>query len=225
MPYRRRMVGRQRRRAVSSVLTVPAVLVVLALAGCVRAEYDITVHGETTSVSGEILFLTEPADDGHDCSVWWSEESPFRGSENAATEATPFAEGDHPGCRFSLTDRTDALRSSDGSPLITRDGDTFRFRIPATSTSSTPDPNGGSPQITLAITFPGPVIDGDGGDVDGRTVTFTDLTDLGQGIDVVADAGDTRAPTNPVLVWVVGGILALGVAGVAAVVVVHARRR
>jgi hypothetical protein len=223
MPYRRRMVGRQqRRRTVSSVL---AVLVVLALAGCVRAEYDITVDGETTSVSGEIVFLTESADDGHDCSVWWSEESPFRGSEDATTEATRFVEDDHPGCRFSLTDRTDGLRNSDGSALITRDGDTFRFRVPATSEPSTADPDGGSPQITLALTFPGPVIDGDGGDVDGRTVTFTDLTDLGQGIDVVADAGDTPAPTNPVLVWVVGGIVALGVAGVAAVVVVHARRR
>jgi len=211
-------------RARRGVRWLVAVLALLALAGCVRGEYAITIEGETTSISGSVVFLAEDAADGHDCSDWWTAQSPFRGSEQARTQVEEIVEDDHPGCRFTLSDRTESLRNADGSALVAREGDTFVLTVPASgdpTPTPTTAPADGGPQLTLAVTFPGPVLDGGGGAVDGRTVLFSDLADLQGGIRVVGDAGDTPAPRNALLPWVVGGVIALGLAAVVVVLVLH----
>lgn len=201
-----------------------AVLTLLVVAGCVRGEYAITIEGETTAISGSVVFLAEDADDGHDCSDWWTAQSPFRGSEQARTQVQEIVEDDRPGCRFTLSDRTENLRNADGTPLITREGDTFVLTVPS-SEDPTPTPTDtageGGPRLTLAITFPGPVLDGGGGVVDGRTVLFSELADLQGGIRVVGDVGDTPAPSSPLLPWVVGGVIVLGLVAVVVVLVLH----
>lgn len=215
--------GRRRGRA-----CVLAVFLVLVLAGCVRAEYRVTIEGETTAIAGQILYVTEDAAEGHDCSLWWSEESPFRGSDDATTTSEPFTEDGHPGCRFTLTDRTENLRNADGTTLITRDGDVVVFRVAASEAagaSPTEDATGGGPDITLSVTFPGPVLDGDGGLVDGNTVTFTDVRDLGQGIVVSGDAGDWEESTSSPLPWVIGGVAGLAVVGAVVAAVMHRQDR
>src|SRR5690625_7846119 len=71
-------------------------------------------------------------------------------------------------------------------------------------------------EFRMSFTFPGSIIESSGGEVDGNTVTYTDVGEVSQGIDIRAEAGGFpwliivveigRASCRErVRTWVVGG--------------------
>ncbi|MEE1650804.1 hypothetical protein V1260_08355 [Brachybacterium sp. J144] len=64
-------------------------------------------------------------------------------------------------------------------------------------------------EFRVSFTFPGDVIESRGGTIDGNTVTYTDIIDFTQGVDITAEAGGGFGWLIIVIVVVVLGFLLL----------------
>ncbi|GAA1483544.1 LppM family (lipo)protein [Brachybacterium fresconis] len=78
-------------------------------------------------------------------------------------------------------------------------------------------------EFEISFTFPGKVIESQGGTVDGNTVTYTDVTEFSQGVDITAEADGFPWIVVIIIVVVVGFILLLAIAAVI-FFVIRARR-
>ncbi len=220
-----------RRRILPRLLAVG--LVVLALAGCVRFQADLTLD------DGDIL-------DGQLVVAVLDTE---KTAESRATALGYVAEiesrllgslRDTPGVTTSEYDRDDYVGSFiefDNLPLdvlsgqepeslrFVRDGDSYVFTgildFTAQSVpSDQPADDGGD--IRVSVTFPGPVTEQSNGEVSGTTVTWTAALD--QRVEMSA-RGHAALPGPPVLliVGIVVGALVLIAAIVVIVLLVRAR--
>ncbi len=65
----------------------------------------------------------------------------------------------------------------------------------------------------VSITFPGAVVDADGGSVSGTTVTWTDADALSDGVTATgyAATNEGRSVWNRFSAWIIGGVVAAGV--------------
>ncbi|MDN5686447.1 MAG: hypothetical protein L0G94_07145 [Brachybacterium sp.] len=78
-------------------------------------------------------------------------------------------------------------------------------------------------EFEISFTFPGKVIESQGGTVDGSTVTYTDVAEFSQGVDITAEADGFPWIVVIIIVVVVGFLLLLAIAAVI-FFVIRARR-
>lgn len=219
-------------RAARLVLT--AVLGLLVLAGCVRVDGDLTLHGTAGDAAGTVsgTVLVAVSDEW---AISQGQDPARLGDvivEELATNAgdgvtgEPYAEDGFTGVTLTLDDvPADRLGdASDGALTITREGDSYVLRgdlsVLGAGEDQDPDAEGPPWTVRLSVTMPEDVIEHDGR-LEGRTVTWeldesTDPTML-----AVSSVGPvpwwSRMPV-PLLVLVV-------VAGIGAVVAWRLSRR
>ncbi len=152
----------------------------------------------------------------------------LRGSDGVT--ATPYEEDDYVGTRFALSGTPiDALGGgTDGALSLTREGDEFVFsgRLDFTpgeepTTGEDVDGDAGDSDITVAISFPGEVLEHNG-EISGNQVTWA--TTLEGSVDM--DARASAIPNGPpAWLWAVvaGAVLLIVVALIA--MLVRLRRR
>ncbi|MEO8262744.1 MAG: hypothetical protein ABI566_09255 [Pseudolysinimonas sp.] len=210
-------------------------LLVLALAGCVRFQADLSVDDQNR-LDGDIVVAVitndEPgsADNARDNADKIEAQllPELRGADGVTAQA--YEQDDYVGTRFTLSDTPiEALNGSDadGALTLTRTGDTFEF---SGTLDFTPDDEPltdeevqGDPQdsnITVAISFPGEVLDHNG-ELNGTKVTWT--TTLEGSVDMHATASAISSGP-PVALIVIIVLIALAVIAVVVVVLVRRRR-
>ncbi len=217
-------------------LAALGMLLVLALAGCVRFQADLSVD-EQNRLDGDIVVAVittdEPgsADNARD-SVEEIEGQLLAGLSGAeGVTEEPYEQDDYVGTRFTLEDTPiDALDGgdADGALRLTRSGDVFEF---SGRLDFTPDdePLGGDDvqgdvedsNISVAVSFPGDVLEHNG-ELSGNEVTWT--TTLEGSVDMEARA--SAIPNGPPgWVWIVAAGAALLIAVAIVLVVMRVRRQ
>src|SRR5690625_2788167 len=190
-PTRDLMLTTTRRRRLLAALTLP-LLVLLAGCGRFTADFeiqdadtlklDLDVGVETTWIDDEFdsaeAMCTDLGSDTGGTGVY--DEVPFE----------PYEEDGMWGCRASATvDRSEfgsdfELTEQDGEFHLTIAGDEA-----APVTQSELEMAGVSDfEFRMSFSFPGDVIESSGGEIDGDTVTFTDRSEVSQGIEIRAEA-------------------------------------
>ena len=208
-------------RAARLVLT--AVLGLLVLAGCVRVDGDLTLHGTAGDAAGTVsgTVLVAVSDEW---AISQGQDPARLGDvivEELATNAgdgvtgEPFAEDGFTGVTLTLDDvPADRLGdASDGALTITREGDSYVLRgdlsVLGAGEDQDPDAEGPPWTVRLSVTMPEDVIEHDGR-LEGRTVTWeldesTDPTML-----AVSSVGPvpwwSRVPVPLLVLVVVAGI-------------------
>lgn len=211
-----------RRRILPRLLAVG--VLVLALAGCVRFQADLTLN-EGDVVDGQIVVAvldTERTDESRATALGYVAdiESTLLGSLRDAAGVTTreYDQDDYLGTVIEFDDiPLDAFSGQRPESLrFARDGDSYVFTgtLDFTAQSIPSDDSAESDgNLRVSVTFPGEVAEQANGDVEGTTVTWT--TALDQRVEMFA-RGAATTPGVPVLLIV--GIL-LGVVVVVAAVV------
>jgi hypothetical protein len=216
------------------ILAVLGMLLVLALAGCVRFQADLNVSDHDT-LDGDIVVAVITNDDPGSADNARAAAADIeaqllptlRGADGVT--ATPYEQDDYVGTRFALSGTPiDALGGgSDGALTLTREGDEYVFsgRLDFTpgeepTTGEEVDGDAGDSDITVAISFPGEVLEHNG-EISGNKVTWA--TTLEGSVDMEARA--SAIPNGPpAWLWAVVAGAALLLA-LAVVLVVIRRRR
>ena len=218
----------------SKIVAALGMLLVLALAGCVRFQADLSVDDQNR-LDGDIVvaLITDDqagsADNAREnASKIEAQLLPeLRGADGVTAE--PYEQDDYVGTRFTLDDTPiEALDGgdADGALKLTRSGDTFDFSgtldftpddEPLTDEEVEGDPKDSN--ITVAISFPGEVLDHNG-ELTGTQVTWT--TTLEGSVDMHATA--SAIPSGPPVALIVLIVLLI-LAAVAVLVIVLIRRR
>jgi hypothetical protein len=216
------------------ILAVLGMLLVLALAGCVRFQAGLSVdeHNRLDGnivvavISGDEEGAAENAEKGA-ASIEASLLPDLRGADGVTAER--YEQDDYIGTRFTLHDTPiDALGGgSEGALTLTREGDVFEFSGTLDFTpGSEPVPidevdgDPGDADISVAISFPGEVLEHNG-QLSGNQVTWT--TTLEGSVDMEARA--SAIPSGlPAWLWVVAAGAALLIA-ITVVIVLNRRGR
>jgi hypothetical protein len=220
---------------VKRVLAALGMLLVLALAGCVRFQADLNVSDHDT-LDGNIVVAVitndEPgsADTAMDnvANIEAQLLPGLRGADGVTAE--PYEQDDYVGTRFSLSNTPiEALDGgdADGALSLTRSGDVYEFsgRLDFTPDDEPIDGDDvqGEPEdsnLTVAISFPGEILEHNG-EVSGNKVTWT--TTLEGSVDMEARA--SAIPNGPpAWIWLVAGAALLLIAAAVVIVVVRRRR-
>jgi hypothetical protein len=214
-------------------LAALGMLVVLALAGCVRFQADLNVSDHDT-LDGNIVVAVittdeaGSADNARDVAAGIEARllPGLRGSDGVT--ATPYEQDDYVGTRFALADTPiDALNGgTTGALSLTREGDEYVFSGTLDFTPGEEPPTGaqvdgdpGDSDITVGISFPGDVLEHNG-ELNGNQVTWA--TTLEGSVDMEARA--SAIPSGPpAWIWAIAVLAVLLVA--AAVIIVIVRRR
>jgi hypothetical protein len=218
-----------------TILALLGMLVVLALAGCVRFQADLNVSDHDT-LDGDIVVAVitddqpDSADNARDAAAGIEAQllPGLRGADGVT--ATPYEEDDYVGTRFSLSGTPiDALGggTDEGALTLTREGDEYVFtgRLDFTpgdeaTTGEEVDGVAGDSDITVAIAFPGEVIEHNG-EISGNKVTWA--TTLEGSVDMEARA--SAIPNGPpAWVWAVAAGAVLLIAAAVVIVVIRRRR-
>ena len=204
-------------------LVLAAVLGLLVLAGCVRVDGDLTLHGTAGDAAGTVsgTVLVAVSDEW---AISQGQDPARLGDvivEELATNAgdgvtgEPYAEDGFTGVTLTLDDvPADRLGdASDGALTITREGDSYVLRgdlsVLGAGEDQDPDAEGPPWTVRLSVTMPEDVIEHDGR-LEGRTVTWeldesTDPTML-----AVSSVGPvpwwSRVPVPLLVLVVVAGI-------------------
>src|SRR5690606_24982107 len=166
-------------------LLLAAVLGLLVLAGCVRVDGDLTLHGTAGDAAGTVsgTVLVAVSDEW---AISQGQDPARLGDvivEELATNAgdgvtgEPFAEDGFTGVTLTLDDvPADRLAdASDGALTITREGDNYVLRgdlsVLGAGEDQDPDAEGPPWTVRLSVTMPEDVIEHDGR-LEGRTVTW-----------------------------------------------------
>lgn len=220
-----------RRRILPRILA--AGVLVLALAGCVRFQADLTLNPENT-VEGEIVvavLVSEDTDDAREQALTAASqiEADLLGSLRDASGVTTseYNQDDYLGSRIVFDDvDLDAFSGqSEDSLKIVREGDDYLFTgaLDFSGEGLPSDDAEGDDNLTVEVTFPGEVSEHNG-DLTGTTVSWT--TSLEQRLDMSARGAAT--PAGPPILLIVGialAVLLLTGAVVAVLLVVRARKR
>jgi hypothetical protein len=203
-----------RRRILPRLLAVG--VLVLALAGCVRFQADLTLSPENT-VDGSIVVavaLQDDSEDSRDAALTAAQqiEDELLGSLRDASGVTTseYEEDDYLGSLIELDDVSlDAFSGqTEDSLKIVRDGDEYVFTgaldfsgesVPTESDDEAADDN-----LTISVTFPGAVSEHNG-ELNGTTVSWSTTVD--QRLDMSARGAAT--PPGPPVLLIVGIVLAV----------------
>jgi hypothetical protein len=213
-----------RRRILPRILAVG--VLVLALAGCVRFQADLTLNPENT-VDGSIVvavLVSEDTDEAREQSLTAADqiEADLLGSLRDASGVTTSAyeEDDYIGSRIVFDDvALDAFSGqSEDSLKIVRDGDEYVFTgaldFSGESIPSDEPVDGEDDNLTVSVTFPGEVSEHNG-ELTGTTVSWSTAVD--QRLEMSARGSAT--PAGPPILLIVGIALVV-VLVIAAVVAV-----
>jgi hypothetical protein len=214
--------GRRLRTALAAML---AAVGLLALAGCMKIDMDMTLSEDDT-VSGTMImaFSDQLAETmGMDPQELWSQAgSDFESTLPDGATQEPYADGEYTGTEMSFSgmslDEFDSGTAGD-QLSITRDGDSFVVDGTMDLSASAefgpmPDEMGDTFDVRIAVTFPGPVSESNG-TVNGNTVTWN--PPMGEATELHAVGSAEGGGSFPWwLVWLVVGVLVV-------VVVVDAR--
>jgi len=221
-----------RRRLRTVIATALAAVGLLALAGCMKVDMDMTLSEDDT-VSGSIVMavsngLAESM--GMEPGELWDQAGGelAQGAPEGATQE-PYADDEYTGTRYTFTDTPISELSGEGGEdlSITREGDTYvvdgtmNLSDGADQLESVPQDVQDTFDVRLAITFPGPVSEATG-TVDGTTVTWAPRVGENTEIHAVgaAEAGAAGFPW-----WIVGLVVGLVVIGLVVWFVVRNNRR
>lgn len=194
-----------RLRRLLALLAAPFLL--LTLAGCGSVTIGFDVHSPTdTDVSFD---FSVDSDTASMLGVSSADElcSQLSGDDTGGVgkvKYTPYEVDDGYGCRSEQK----GVNLNDGSgATVTREGDELHLKLKPTRSGSDLSASDLSQVKTkVSFTFPGSVTSADGGgEIDGKTVTYTKLGDVVDGVDITAKAGGV-----PTWVWVVGIIVVVG---------------
>lgn len=221
-----------------------AVLAVVGLAGCVRADAELTVESRTNTVSGTIRLLAPITEDTPEtreaagATVLAIENRVLPGLRSArGVSAAPHAVSGAFGTELTLDAVALASLRLGEEQLITRVGSEFvvngvidavgREGVPAPEAEGTRPPGAEESSIRIALTFPGAVEvpRGSSAQVDGRSVAWEGPWD--EPIVLEATAGATTAGAPPwiwkALLWGIGAVVVLALAGLGTVWAVSRR--
>ncbi|MFH5821750.1 LppM family (lipo)protein [Georgenia sp. AZ-5] len=169
----------------------------LALAGCLRVEADVAV-GPDDTVDMAVTMLDLSGTVGRedpDCADVVDDLADDDAVPDVDYAIEDITAGGDVGCAVSVEDAPLEEMRAEGMSL-TRTGEVYTFTLAG-------DPGLGEDlrslpglETTLAVTFPGPVLDAGGGDVTGSTVTWTDPEALAAGVTATGAAGAGIAPTD-----------------------------
>lgn len=235
---------RASRRHAALLSCLVAVLAVVGLASCVRADADLTVESRTNTVSGTIRLLAPIAEDTPEtrqaasATVLAIENRALPGLRSArGVSAAPLAESGAFGTELTLEAVALASLRLGEDQLIVREGNEFvvsgalnapgQDGVPAPETEGARPPGAEGSSIRIALTFPGAVEvpRGSVAQVDGRSVVWEGAWD--EPILLEATAGATTAGAPPwiwkALAWGIGAVVVLALAGLATVWAVSRR--
>lgn len=212
------------RRRLAALLLLPFLLV---LAGCGKFHADMEIQDvDTINVSYDFAvdaeFLEGIYDSAEDLCT--DAQGELGVSGEAAPTVEPYEEGGQLGCRVTGVMSSDNFGT--GVELTEQDGE---FHLVMSSGEEVDDVTGGMGAGGLGIdfrmtfTFPGAIIESSGGQIDGNSVTFTDIDEFAQGVDIRAEAGGFPWIVVVLVVLVLGFLLLLLLAAVA-FFVIRARR-
>lgn len=206
------MLTTTRRRRLLAVLTLP--LLVL-LAGCGRFTADFEIQDiDTLHLDLDIgIETTWIGDEFDSAEAMCSDLDDESGGGGVYDEVVfePYEEDGMWGCRAGAT--MDRSEFGDEFELTEQDGE-YHLMIAgddaAPITQSDLDMVGATDfEFRMSFTFPGSVIESSGGQVDGNTVTFTDVSEASQGIDIRAEADGFPWLIVVVAVVLIAGFLLL----------------
>jgi hypothetical protein len=221
-----------RRRILPRLLAVG--VLVLALAGCVRFQADLTLSPQNT-VDGSIVVavaLQDDSEDSRDAALTAAQqiEDELLGSLRDASGVTTreYEEDDYLGSLIELDDVPLEAFSGQGedSFKIVRDGDEYVFTgaldFSGESVPTENDDEAADDNLTISITFPGPVSEHNG-ELTGSTVSWSTTVD--QRLDMSARGAAT--PPGPPVLLIAGIVLAvlLVVAAIVALLLVLRSRK
>ncbi|MFB7800329.1 LppM family (lipo)protein [Isoptericola sp. NPDC056134] len=219
------------RRLRTAIAAVLAAVGLLALAGCMKVDMDMTLSEDDT-VSGSIVMAVsnslaetmgmEPGE------LWKQAGGELSQNLPEGTSQEPYSDDEYTGTRYTFTDAPISQISGEGGEdlTITRDGDnyvvdgTMNLSEGADQLKSLPQNVQDAFDVSLAITFPGPVSDATGA-IDGNTVTWTPK--VGENAEIHAVGAATAGSSFPW--WIVGLVVGLVVIGLVVWFVVRNNRR
>jgi hypothetical protein len=197
-----------RRRILPRILAVG--VLVLALAGCVRFQADLTLNPENT-VDGSIVvavLVSEDTDEAREQSLAASSqiESELLGSlrDASGVTTTEYDQDDYLGSLITFDDvALDAFSGQGDDALkIVREGDEYVFTgaLDFSGETTTPSEDAeGDDNLTVVVTFPGEVSEHNG-ELTGTTVSWTTAVD--QRLEMSARGSAT--PAGPPILLIVG---------------------
>jgi len=219
------------RRLRTAIAAALAAVGLLALAGCMKVDMDMTLSEDDT-VSGSIVMAVsnslaetmgmEPGELWDQAGGELSQNLP----EGASQE--PYSDDEYTGTRYTFTEAPISQISGEGGEdlTITRDGDnyvvdgTMNLSEGSEQLEQLPQNVQDAFDVRLAITFPGAVSDATG-TVDGTTVTWT--PQVGEDTEIHAVGAATAGSSFPW--WIVGLVVGLVVIGLVVWFVVRNNRR
>lgn len=217
---------------------------VLGLAGCVRADAELTVEPRTNTVNGTILLvvpLTEDTPESRQAAgatVLAIENRVVPGLRTAkGVTAAPATEPGFFGTVLTLEKVSITKLELGGEQLITREGNEYLVSgtittvdqegVPAPAAEGERPPGAEESSIRIALTFPGSVEvpRGSTAQVEDRTVVWEGPWDSPMELEATAGATTSGAPPWiwKALAWGIGGIVVLALAGLATVWAVSRR--
>ncbi|MGO2558343.1 LppM family (lipo)protein [Brachybacterium sp.] len=208
------------RRRLLAVLLLPF-LMVLAGCGKLHADFEIT-DADTVNAVFDIAVDTEFAEGLWDsaetfCSEMYSETL----LDEDAPTVEPYEENGQLGCTISGVITSEDFDSDFN--VTEEDGELHLVISGDESTSDLASAEDLGFDFRMTFTFPGKIIEANGGEIDGSSVTYSDADALTTGIDIRADAGGFPWIIVIVVVLVLGFLFLLLLAAVA-FFVIRARR-
>ncbi|MGB3908988.1 MAG: hypothetical protein WBL06_00765 [Pseudolysinimonas sp.] len=211
-----------RRRILPRIVAVG--VLVLALAGCVRFQADLTLNPENT-VDGSIVvavLVSEDTDDAREQALAASSqiESELLGSLRDASGVTTseYDQDDFLGSLITFDDVALDAFSGQGEDALTivRDGDEYVFTgaLDFSGESAPSEESEDDDNLTVVVTFPGEVGEHNG-ELSGTTVSWT--TSIDQRLEMSARGAATPAGPPILLIVGIGLVVLLIIAAVVAV--------
>jgi hypothetical protein len=220
------MTSISRRRRLLALLLVPFMMV---LAGCGKLHADFEIQdAETINVSFDFAIDEEFASASFDSAdeMCTSLESEMDVVDESAPSVEPYEADGAFGCRI-----VGVLTSEDfdsGFSLTEEDGE-YHLTISGDDTSvddiGTPEMAELDFDFRMTFTFPGEIIESSGGQIDGNSVTYTDVAEFGAGVDIRAEANTFPWVIVIIAVLVIGFLLLLVLAAIVFFVVRSRRNR
>ena len=220
------MLTTARRRRLMAVLTFPLLIL---LAGCGRFTADFEIQDvDTMQLNLDIGIETTWNEDECDAAEEMCADLDSGGADDGVygpLTSEPYEEDSIWGCRASGV----ADSSEFGDDLqLTEEAGELRLVMSgndAPVSESDLDMVGASDfEFRMSFTFPGNVIESSGGEIDGDTVTFTDVGEVLQGIDIRAEADGFPWLIVVVAVVLIGGFLLLVALAVAGFLIYRSRK-
>lgn len=212
------------RRRLSAALLLPFLLLA---AGCVRVDADFDVKSaELINLSLDFAIEKEYVEGTYSsaeelCNGMYGDRSAVD-----QVDPEPYEDGDFWGCKAEgVVEKSDF----DSTLNVTEEDGNLRLTMTLGDSAITEEDlaliGSDGMEIDIEFTFPGKVIESKGGTVEGNTVTYTDITEFSEGVDITAEAGGGVPWLIVVLVVLVLGFLLLLAIGIGAFFFLRSRKK